>query len=68
MLYGMSPFEGISIGRDPRSPVWWERHLSHGSFHYSGTMGPVTFTPGDGPPDQPADLVDILRKMGARYE
>ncbi|CAM8642068.1 AslA Arylsulfatase A and related enzymes [Acidimicrobiia bacterium] len=68
MLYGMSPFEGISIGRDPRSPVWWERHVTHGSFHYSGEMGPVTFTPGAGPPDQPPELVDILRQMGARYE
>ena len=35
MIYGMSPFEGITVGRDPRSPVWWERHVSHGSFPWT---------------------------------
>ena len=68
MLYGMAPFEGITVGRDPRSPVWWERHISHGSFPYSGGQGPVTYTPGDGPPGMPADLVSILKKMGAKFE
>jgi arylsulfatase len=68
MLYGMSPFEGITVGRDPRSPVWWERHMTHGSFPFTGTQGPVTYTPGDAPPGTPPDLVDILRKMGAKFE
>jgi len=45
-MFGMSPFEGITVGRDPRSPVWWERHLTHGSFPWSGGQGPVTYTPG----------------------
>ncbi len=68
MLYGMSPFEGITVGRDPRSPVWWGRHLTHGSFPFTGSLGPVTYTPGAPPPDQPDDVVAILRKMGARFE
>lgn len=68
MLYGMSPFEGITVGRDPRSPVWWDRHLTHGSFPYTGEQGPVTYTPGAPPPGTPEDLVGILRKMGARFE
>jgi arylsulfatase len=68
MLYGMAPFEGITVGRDPRSPVWWDRHLTHGSFPFTGTQGPVIYTPGDAPPGTPADLVGILKKMGAKFE
>jgi arylsulfatase A-like enzyme len=68
MLYGMSPFEGITVGRDPRSPVWWDRYETDRSFPWSGAQGPVTWTPGAGAPDQPPDLVDILRRMGAKFE
>ncbi len=68
MLYGMAPFEGITVGRDPRSPVWWDRHLTHGSFPYTGHQGPVTYTPGDAPPGTPPDLVSILKKMGSKFE
>jgi arylsulfatase A-like enzyme len=68
MIYGMSPFEGISVGRDPRSPVWWERHLSHGAFPWSGAQGPVTFTPGAQAPGMPEDVIDLLRKMGSKFE
>jgi hypothetical protein len=68
MLYGMAPFEGITVGRDPRSPVWWERHITHGSFPFTGEQGPVTYTPGDAPPGTPPDLVSILKKMGSKFE
>jgi arylsulfatase len=68
MMFGMAPFEGITVGRDPRSPVWWERWLSHGSFPWSGTQGPVTYTPGDGAPGVPDDVVGLLRRMGAKFE
>ena len=68
MIYGMSPFEGISVGRDPRSPVWWERHVSHGSFPWTGHQGPVTYVPGDGAPGMPDDVIGLLRKMGAKFE
>ena len=68
MIYGMSPFEGISVGRDPRSPVWWDRHLSHGSFPWTGAQGPVTYTPGDAAPGMPDDVIGLLRQMGAKFE
>ena len=67
-LYGMSPFEGISVGRDPRSPVWWELYEQHRAFPYTGSLGSVTYVPGDGPPDMPDDVVDVLRRMGAKFE
>ncbi|MCD9623299.1 arylsulfatase [Rhabdothermincola salaria] len=68
LLYGMAPFEGISVGRDPRSPVCWDLFREHGSYPYSGQLRSVTYTPGDGPPDQPDDVVDLLRKLGAKYD
>ncbi len=68
MIYGMSPFEGITVGRDPRSPVWWERHVTHGSFPWTGRQGPVTYTPGAAAPGMPDDVIDLLRKMGAKFE
>lgn len=68
MMFGMSPFEGISVGRDPRSPVWWERHLTHGSFPYRGRQGAVTYTPGAGAPGMPDDVIGLLRRMGAKFE
>jgi arylsulfatase len=68
LLYAMSPFEGISVGRDPRSPVWWERHETHGSFQWQGTQGPVRWVPGPRVPDQPEDLVGLLRSIGAKFE
>lgn len=68
MLYAMSPFEGISVGRDPRSPVWWQRYETHRSFHFSGKQGPVTWTPGALRPGQPEDVVGLLRMIGAKYE
>ncbi len=68
MIYGMSPFEGISVGRDPRSPVWWERHVTHGAFPWTGTQGPVTYTPGPVAPGMPEDVIDMLKKMGAKFE
>ena len=68
MLYAMSPFEGISVGRDPRSPVWWERYETHGSFRWNGDQGPVRWTPGAKSPDQPEDVVGLLRMIGAKFE
>ncbi|MFV0318053.1 MAG: arylsulfatase [Microthrixaceae bacterium] len=68
MIFAMSPFEGITVGRDPRSPVWWERHESHGKFPFTGSLGKVTYTPGAGAPGMPDDVTDMLREMGARFE
>lgn len=68
MFYGMSPFEGISIGRDPRSPVWWDVFERHRHFPFTGTLGPVTYVPGDTAPGMPEDVMDVLREMGAAFE
>ena len=68
MLFGISPFQGISIGRDPRSPVWWERHVRHGASRWPAPQGPVTYLPGGPPPDMGEGVVDMLRQLGATYE
>ena len=68
MIYGMAPFEGITVGRDPRSPVWWEQHEAHGSFPYTGRQGPVTYVPGAVAPGMPEDVIPLLRQMGAKFE
>jgi len=68
LLYAMSPFEGISVGRDPRSPVWWERYETDGSFAFTGQQGPVRWVPGATTPDQPEDVVGLLRMIGAKFE
>ena len=68
MLYGMAPFEGITVGRDPRSPVSWDLYETHRSFPFTGRIGSVTYTPLDGPPDMPDDVVAMLRQMGAKFD
>jgi hypothetical protein len=68
LFLGLSALEGLWVGRDPRSPVWWERHLSHGSFAWTGGQGPVTYVPGSEAPGMPEDVIDLLRKMGSRFE
>jgi arylsulfatase A-like enzyme len=68
MLYGMAPFEGITVGRDPRSPVSWDLYEQHRSFPYSGRLHDVTYTPGAGPPDQPEDVVALLRELGRKFD
>jgi arylsulfatase len=68
ILFPMAPFEGITVGRDPRSPVSWDLYTGHGSFAYSGRIDSVTYLPGPPAPDAPVNLADMLRKMGAAFE
>jgi len=68
MLYGMAPFEGISVGRDPRSPVSWELNQRFGSFAYTGGLHSVAYVPGDDAPDSPANLLEMIRGMGLAFE
>ncbi len=68
MLFGIAPFEGITVGRDPRSPVWWERWEQAGSAPYAGTIDRVRITPGEHAPDSPVNMVDLLREIGLKYE
>ncbi|MCB9373169.1 MAG: arylsulfatase [Microthrixaceae bacterium] len=68
MLFGMAPFEGISVGRDPRSPVDWELNRRFGSFPYTGALASVTYTPGPEAPDAPGTMVEMLREIGRAFE
>lgn len=68
MLWPMAPFTGIAVGRDPGSPVDWQRSLSDGSFTYTGRLGSVRYEPGELAPESPARFVDLLREMGSKYE
>jgi arylsulfatase len=68
MLGAMAPFEGIDVGIDRRSPVWWEVYEQHGPFPYSGTLRSVTYTPGERAPDAGTRFLELLREIGMRYE
>ncbi len=68
MLYGMAPFEGITVGRDPRSPVSWPVHERFGSFPYTGRLTAVAYQPGELAPDAADNLVGMLREMGMAFE
>jgi len=67
-LFPMAPFQGIDVGIDRRSPVLWSIYTEHGPYPYTGAIAGVTYTPGDPAPDSPANLVDVLRRMGAKFE
>jgi arylsulfatase len=47
MLIGLSPFEGIDVAIDRRSPVHWGVYERHGPFPYTGRLLSVTYTPGE---------------------
>lgn len=68
LLFPMSPFEGISVGTERKSPVDWRRYEQHGCYPFSGALRSVTYTPGQPAPDSPAGMLDLLREMGARFE
>jgi arylsulfatase A-like enzyme len=68
MLFPLAPFEGISVGRDPRSPVHWDLHQRHGSFPFSGELHRVDYQPGAPAPDHPENFLEITRQIGSAYE
>ena len=68
MLFPLAPFEGISVGRDPRSPVHWDLHRAHGSYPFTGTLHRVRYTPGEPAPDHPESFLDLTRQIGQSYE
>jgi arylsulfatase A-like enzyme len=68
MLFPLAPFEGISVGRDPRSPVHWDLHQRHGSFHFTGRIVRVTYTPTERAPDHPENFLELTREIGMAYE
>jgi len=64
----MAPFEGINVGIDRRSPVWWDLHERRGTFPWTGALAAVTYTPGESAPDAGSNFIDLLREVGMRYE
>ena len=68
MLIGMSPFEGIDVGLDRRSPVSWPLFERHGSFPFSGEIRHVRFVPGEPAADGPAAMRDVLVQLGLAFE
>jgi arylsulfatase len=68
MLIGMSPFEGIDVGLDRRSPVSWPLFQRHRSFPYAGVIESVRYVPGPPAPDGLAAMRDILVQLGVAFE
>jgi arylsulfatase A-like enzyme len=67
-LFPMSPFEGINVGIDRRSPVSWETYERDGCFPYTGGIAHVRYTPGALAPDNGLNFLDFLKQSAARYE
>lgn len=68
MLGAMAPFEGVDVGIDRRSPVWWSLYEEHGPFPYTGALRAVTYTPGERAPDSGTRFLELLRDIGMAYE
>ena len=68
MLFPMSPFEGIDVGLDRRSPVSWEIYEADGCFPFTGLLRAVRYEPGEPAPDSAWRWIETLREMGARFE
>ena len=64
----MSPFEGIDVGIDRRSPVSWALYEREGSFPYTGALHWVRYEPGELTPDSGDRFVGLLKQLGAKYE
>jgi hypothetical protein len=46
LFFGVTPFQGIDVGIDRRSPVSRDLRSRRGTFEYSGALRSVTITPG----------------------
>src|SRR5690606_13019982 len=68
ILFPMAPFEGITVGRDPRSPIHWELAQREGSFPYTGVLRSVAWEPGPLPPDNPRHFIEQMRQIALTYE
>jgi arylsulfatase len=68
LLMAISPFEGIDVGMDRRSPVCWSVYERHGCFPFSGTIHRVSYAPGAPAPDSPMNYMDMLRDWGRTFE
>jgi arylsulfatase len=68
MLAGNSPFQGIDVGADRRSPVSWALYERFGPFAFSGNLRSVTYVPRPLASDNPVLHLDDIRREALRYE
>lgn len=68
MHSAMTPFQGIDVGVDSKSPVYWDLRERHGTFKYEGTLEYVLYCPGDLAPDARQQHIEMLRERAARYD
>ncbi len=68
MLVGQAPFQGISVGHSPRSPVDWDLYVRKKSFAYQGTLIAVTYVPGEVAPYDPYLRFDVARAADSASE
>ena len=54
----LGPYEGLDVGIDRRSPVFWELSQKHGTFPYGGQISSVTVFPGAKAPGTPFNLAN----------
>lgn len=54
----LGPYEGLDVGIDRRSPVYWDLSERHGAFPYGGRIDTVTVSPGPKAPDTPFNLAN----------
>ncbi|MCJ0903694.1 arylsulfatase [Rhodococcus sp. ARC_M6] len=67
-MAGQALFQGIDIGIDRRSPVSWDRHITDGTFGYTGTLIAVQYLPGTPLRNIGTDAVARLRAMALAAE
>jgi arylsulfatase A-like enzyme len=67
-LRGMTPFQGIDVGADRRSPVSWATYSRHRSFPFDGTIHRVRYEPGVRSREALDALIEEAVAVGAALE
>ena len=65
---GMTPFQGIDVGADRRSPVSWDLYKRHGTFPFTGTLHTVRYEPAARSRDALEALIREAIAVGAALE
>ncbi len=67
-LRGMTPFQGIDVGADRRSPVSWSNYCRHQSFPFDGALRKVRYEPGVRSREALEALIEEAIAVGAALE
>jgi len=67
-LRGMTPFQGIDVGADRRSPVDWATYERHRSFPFTGVLRRVRYQPGVRSHEALDALIEEAIAVGAALE